>query len=565
MKTELHSCGNILTLYHRHPHIAHCAAIAAFIALLYCKVIGHEFLINWDDVDYITQNPLIQKLNIVNLKQIFSAPYNGNYAPLHILSYLFDYMIWGFNPAAFKLENVFFHAACSILFYCLLRRLGLSDLGAFVAALLFAIHPVQVESVAWASQRKNTLSLLFFLAAWFTWDLWNKGDGSQKRQWYILSLIFFSLALCSKPIAVVLPVVLLTQEWALNRHKITINSVRWLVPYLLLLGGFITITVFAHDTSGGGTVPYHGGSFAITAINMLPVFARYFALIFMPTDLNIIYNAPLKYLPDASIIASGLFVLFFFAVLLWLSRRNSAYFFWLSVFVIGLLPVANIVPITTLMNDRYLYFPMLGITPFVVLAGTDALHAFKINARILTAIVTLLITVTLSYLTWNQVDVWKNSLTLWENAFAKAPPGTWYEKSTNTDFIKEGYVESLIVEATNLHAAGKLAEAKQYCLTALSLAPSNYNALGLVADILMQDKKPLEARPYLLQLVSIFPGSEAAHYYLGQNYAMTGENENATKQLKIVIGINPDHTRALHLIKELSHASAVNRKPLLAP
>lgn len=551
---------NVKSIYTSHPHLIHSAGISILITILYCKVTGHDFLINWDDVDYITQNPLIRNINVSNLKSIFLSPYNGNYAPLHILSYMFDYAIWGLNPAAFKMVNVLLHAASSLIFYRLLLRLGLTSVQAFIASLLFAIHPVQVESVAWASQRKNTLSMLFFLGAWFSWDVWNRDEGHKKSGWYALSLISFALALCAKPIAVVFPFFLISQEVALNGKRITVRTIKWLVPYLLLLVSFIALTLVAHEGPGGGTVPYHGGSFAITAMNMLPVFSRYLLLLFIPTNLTIIYNPPLKNFPDLAILASGLIFLMFIIGWLWLRKRNPRYFFLLTISVIGLLPVSNIIPITTLMNDRYLYFPMLGIAPLMVLAGNDALKWLKAKEPLLPAAVTIIVVILLSLITWKQVDVWKNSLSLWRNAMEKAPPGTWYEQSTNTDYIKEGYVESLIVEATRLNGEGRLLETQRHCLTALSYEPDNYNALGLLADAYMKNEKPLEARPYLLQLVNKYPGSETAHYYLGRNYVMTDEKENAAQQFRIAIKINPQNQPALQSLINVSATRAHGAK-----
>ncbi len=544
--------NHIISRYEKYPHSTHCTAIVIFIIVLYCKVIGHEFLINWDDVDYITQNPLIQKINVANLKQIFLSPFNGNYAPLLMLSFMGDYAIWGLNPSAFKLINVLLHATSALIFYHLMLRLGLSAVQAFIAATLFAVHPVQVETVAWASQRKSVLSMGFFLAAWFSWDVWNRADVHRKHCWYIFSLICFTSALCSKSIAVVLPFILITQEFVLNRKRITKDTITPLLPYLLLLGSFIALAIVAAKGSGGGSVPYHGGSFGITAMNMLPVFARYLLLLFMPNSLTIIYNAPLKNFPDMSILVGGLILLAFIVVWLWLGKRNPRYFFWLTIFVIGLLPVTNIVPIVTLMNDRYLYFPMLGMAPFVVLVGDDACKFLKVNKTLLPAVVTTIAVMVLSVITWKQVDVWKNSVSLWKNAIEKAPTGTWYETSDKTDYIQEGYVEALIVEATRFIAEGRVGDAQKLSLTALSYDPNNYNALGLLAEAHMQENQPLKARPYLLRLVNMYPASEAAHLYLGKNYTMTNEKELAAEQFNIVIKINPTNQRALQGLNDLT-------------
>ena len=129
--------------------------------LVYFGVLDNNFLVNWDDDKYVTANPHIQSFNVGNLKKIFTNYYVGNYAPLQMLSYMFDFQIWGSEPFGFLLHNLCLHSLNGGLLYLLLRALKASPLAAFLGALLFLVHPVQVESVAWISQRKNLLAMFF--------------------------------------------------------------------------------------------------------------------------------------------------------------------------------------------------------------------------------------------------------------------------------------------------------------------------------------------------------------------------------------------------------------------
>lgn len=151
---------NIETVTSRYPSLIHSILLSAVILVLYFKTTGHDFLLSWDDGDYIITNVDIRGITLQHLKNIFSHIYLANYAPVHMLSYMLDYSIWGLNPAAFKATNVLLHTGCTLLFYRLLIKFGLTPLQSLIAALIFAVHPVQVESVAWAAQRKNPLSLL---------------------------------------------------------------------------------------------------------------------------------------------------------------------------------------------------------------------------------------------------------------------------------------------------------------------------------------------------------------------------------------------------------------------
>jgi hypothetical protein len=534
-----------------YPHLINCIILSVLVMGLYLKVTGHEFLINWDDVDYITTNGDIRGFTLQNLKNIFTKYYAGNYAPIHLLSYMVDYSFWGMNPAAFKMTNVILHAACTVAFYLLLVRLGLTMPQAFLAAVIFAVHPVQVESVAWASQRKNPLSLLFFLASWHAWLTWKSDESGTKVLWYAGSLVFFTMALLSKSIAALLPILLLAQELILDRQPFTRKTLTTKMPYIGLAAACLVVTLASQKGEGGGLVAYHGGSLGLTMMNMLPVFSRYLILLVFPFGLTFIYNSPLKTVPDLTIFLSGSILVLFVVVWLRLRKPHPVHFFWLTLFVVALLPVSNILPIVTMMNDRYLYYPMLGIAPLAVLSLKAAAERLRMPFLPLPAIAAIAMVGALSAASWKQIDVWKNSLALWSDAMSKAEEGTWYESTGNTDFIKEGYIESLVVDATRRKIEGNREVTRKDCLLALTYDPANYDALGLLSELYIEEQKPLVARPYLLKLVETHSSSDAAHSLLGLSYFMTNETAKAKEHFKMALDINPQNARAEMNLREI--------------
>ncbi len=134
--------------------------------LLYLFSLPKEFT-NWDDPEYILNNPLIRSLSLTNLNRILTEPYFANYAPVTLLSYALDYRFFGLKAAGYHIHNVLLHLACIVTLYFLLLKLGISKRVVLLSALLFAVHPVNVESVSWTSERKNLLATFFFLLSFY--------------------------------------------------------------------------------------------------------------------------------------------------------------------------------------------------------------------------------------------------------------------------------------------------------------------------------------------------------------------------------------------------------------
>lgn len=427
--------------------------------VVYSGGFGNGFLVNWDDPDYVTANPDIQSLSLASLLKIFTSFYVGNYAPVQMLSYMLDHALWGARPLAFLLVNVALHGLNAYLFYRLLRRLRLAEGWALFAALLFIVHPVQVESVAWISQRKNVLAMSFFLAAFQAYLVYAEAEARRWRP-YLLALLWFTLALLSKSVTVILPAVLLAYDFTLRPER---GGLRALaaekLPFVLLAGGGSWLAILSQQSQElmGLAVGYHGGSGWATFLTMLTVYKDYLFNLCWPLQLSAIYQVDIKSAVDGEVVYSLALLALSLALPL-LVRRDVRrdLVFWLAVFFIGFLPVAQIVPIVTLMNDRYLYFPLLGFAGASALLLKEGLERFPRLLRP-AQVAGLVLLVGLALAAWQRTGVWSSSLTLWQDAVHKQPQtsqawrnlGNAHDHSGNNREAIVAYRQALSLKTTD--------------------------------------------------------------------------------------------------------------------
>jgi hypothetical protein len=487
---------------------------------------GHDFLINWDDNDYVMENPVVRGLTLQHIAKAFSANALGNYAPLHLISYMLDYDIWGLRPSGYILTNILLHTANGLLFYFLLRRLYGGNAWVFFASLFFLVHPVQVESVVWVSQRKNVLSLLLFLAS-FHFYISYKGNQQHTVVAYVLSVAAFGLALLTKSVVVILPVVLVLYDVCFRDERGIRRLLADKVPFLALSLTFGIVAIQSHSAQvQGGISSYHGGSLYTTTLTMLPVLFGYLRLVLWPVDLSAFYDPPVKTGIDLAVALSA--VLFTFLVLVgaFLYRKRRRLFFWYALFFIGLLPVSQIVPLVTLMNDRYLYFPMLGAAALAACAivGGSAWPDVLTSKRLIVASVVCAVLVAVcATLTRERVGVWKNSATLWADAVEKAP-----NVALTHDAFGEGLMER-----------GRVDDAIRQYEIALSLWPD-----------------------FTTQNLSTGTRNAMANTYsnLGAAYGQKGWIDGAIQYLSIAIQLNPAFAKAyFNLGNALMHKGLVDQ------
>ncbi len=599
------------------PHLIPFIVLSSAAFALYWQALGHSFLIYWDDNGYVTRNMLIQRVTWANIKTIFTSVLLGNYAPVQIISYMFDYLIWGMRPAGFIFTNILVHTANGILFYCLLTRLSWNKLAAGAAALIFLIHPVQVESVVWVSQRKNVLSLLFFLLS-FLWYLSYKdrdAAGGQRRSWYALSLIAFILSLLAKSVSIVLPLVLFSFDCCVSTGRDQRNFKNLLIdkiPFVAVAVVFVFITIKSQAvTMGGGRATYLNGSLVDTLLTMLPIFIQYLKLVFWPANLSAVYAPPIKTGLDFDVAAAVVLLSLIAGFGIFLYNRRRDLLFWIVFFFLGLLPVSQIIPIVTLMNDRYLYFPMLGAAAFI--AGSAFLTIDKAGDKkflgIAAGAILLLLVGHYLIATYQRIPVWKDENTLWEDAVRKVPdspkahfsyahileyqkkfgeainqyetglslnPAAFeryalaglYEKNGQLDKAKDEYQHFLSQSPAFLDARDKLAiiylnEGKfsqaieQYTIALQydSRWARGYNNLAVVYS---RRGDKVEAMQNIEKAVSLNPGNAEFHYNLGVVLLENGLKEKAVQEFETAARLDPG--KPLYSIKFLEASEKIKEK-----
>ena len=395
--------------------------LAVFACFL--PALGSQFVL-WDDDMNFTDNPSYRGLSASHLRWMFTTLYGGHYQPLSWVTLGLDYTLWGMNPTGYHLTNILLHAANAVLVYRLIVALvpGVGARAALVGALGFAIHPLRVESVAWATERRDVLSGLFYLATVLGYLRFAEAqrEGRPSRGWLAASVGCFLLSLLAKAWGITLPLVLLALDvYPLRRlvgRSDVVPRLREKLPYLALaLGGAVLAQLASNQVPAKRTLAQHG--VVERAAQAAYGFVFYLWKTVAPVRLSPVYlleqtlrpSAP-RYLASAAIVAGVTAA----AVLL---RRRAP---WATVacacYALVLVPVLGFVQTgPQIAADRYSY---LACLPWAVLAaaGIDRLRGTPATAALAAAALA-----TLGVLTFRQTRVWHDSRTLWEHALRIDP------------------------------------------------------------------------------------------------------------------------------------------------
>jgi len=509
-------------------HYYHALFLVVSCLLVYSTSLSHDFIPLQDDNAYIIYNSSIRGFSLANIKTAFSI-YAGNYAPMHIISYMLDYTISGQKPSGFILTNIILHIINGLLFYHLLVRSRFTPIGASAAACIFLLHPVQVESVVWASERKTVLAMMFFLLAVHSYLNYIAQTGkSGKTTQYLLSLFSFVLAVLSKSVVVILPAVLLIHDLAYRKLD---RQWQWLkdkLPYILIALIGVAATIYSQDPGrDGGRTGFHGGSALATFFTMLPVLIKYLRMLFWPTGLSIYYGSiQVKTTIDEDVFLAGLITVALFALGMVLWRKKRELFCWYALFFVGLLPVSQIVPIVTLINDRYLYFPLLGGAAFII-GSVRWIHEIFPRIRVALPVMAVTVFITLAILTYNQTKTWQNTQTLYRQVI-RTNPG-----QIDLKFLEDGFF--LFSELNGL---------MEVTQTLLKNFPSSPEVLRFAGMVYNRTNDPLLARQHLEKAVSANPRDIDLMFLLADNYRKTGNDREAEKLYAAILSRNPESERA---------------------
>jgi len=442
--------------------------VAELVVVVFFPALRAGF-VAWDDDTYFLGNPYYRGLGGAQLAWMFTAM-SGHYMPLTWLTHGLDYVLWGMRPTGYHAVNVLLHAFAAVAAYVVALRVLAAAVGpepraahrfaAAVAALLFAVHPLRVESVAWITERRDVLCGVFFLLAIVCYLRAVEDGGPPRARWYWAAVALTALALLSKAMAVTLPLVLLLLDvyplrrigpWRWTRREVWLEK----LPFVGLSVAASVVAVLAQRSVD-----------TLSDLHTLGVFERLglaaYALVFyaaktlVPTGLAPLYEAPYDYATLTPwFAASAVVVVALAAVLIRVRRRRPGVATAAAAFVVMLLPVLGLVHFGMhIVADRNTYFA--GLAP-AMLAGGLVLRLLRgapsPGAARATGAAALVVVGVLAILTWRQSTVWHDSRTLWEHTLRVSPSSIAHAK-VGVLLEDEGRTEEAIVhfrEAVRLH------------------------------------------------------------------------------------------------------------------
>lgn len=400
--------------------------LAALVFMLYATSLQFDF-VNWDDPSYVLNNETIKSWSFANLHSIATKVAIKNYAPLTMFSLLIDYTLWGENAGGYHLTNILLHALNAVLVYWLVTQVTRQRFIGWTTAVLFAVHPVQVESVVWISSRKGLLSGAFMLAALICW-LRPKRTPKQE----LWGILFLAGALLAKALAVVIPAIMLTYDILVNRKKFAEALARQIIPGLMCLL-LLMVTMSAQMTEMGGIRTHMSLSRWYLMALDTTILWKYVGMMLYPHDLCVLYDVPLKDVWGQICLSTiGIAIVAYVGYRL---RHSKPLIPWATLsFLLLLLPVLNLFPISTLMNDRYLYMPSIAF--FAVMMGSfqacdrwlrrrlgldQSSKNIQTIHRIVQAVVLVVVLNIYVMETNRYLPVWRNGMTLWSYAHKQVP------------------------------------------------------------------------------------------------------------------------------------------------
>jgi protein O-mannosyl-transferase len=423
------------------------AALALLTLALYAPVVHHGFLTLWDDDAYITDNVHVRSgLSLANIRWAFSSFEQSNWHPLTWLSHMMDCQLFGLNPGPQHFVNVLLHAANVVLLFWILQKATGAAGRSFLVAALFAIHPLNVETVAWVAQRKSLLSAFLSLLTLAAYGWYVRRNRWQR---YTVMILAFALALMAKPMAVSLPVLLLLFDyWPLGRLESLPFWRRWSklslekLPLFLMSAASSLLTEMAQN-SGGSVMGLSLLPFSTRVENAIISYVTYMGKIVWPVHLATYY--PLQFSPSFGDVTASLVILVAItAVAVYFRRFRYLVVGWF-LFLITLLPVIGIVQVGFQgMADRYTYIPAIGLFLAIVWSVGEVVEAIPL-ARFSASITALLVLAALSVATVRYLGCWQNGVTLFAHAReAWGQPDMWLEQLYGNALFSAGRTDEAL-------------------------------------------------------------------------------------------------------------------------
>src|SRR6266705_2040334 len=531
----------------------------------------------WDDDDYIIKNVLLTAPDGWQ-RILFSLDYPSQYFPFTYSTFRIEHALWGLNTTGYHWVNLLLHVGSALLVWAVLARLRVP--GSWLVAAIFALHPVQVESVAWITERKNVLMGFFFLLTLLAWV--GFVDERTKRPWrfYVLALGLYVLALSAKSTACTLPAALLLILW-LQKRPITKQRLIQIIPFVILGIGIGLLAVWwerYHQGTNRAVFPFLNPTDRILVASRAVWF--YLNKLTWPTNLTFIYprwNTSPAHLLDYTWLLAGTVLcvaIYFLRRYVGRSVEVAAAFF-----VITLSPVLGVIMLFTFrytfVADHYQYLACIGPIALVSAGLVNLADTFK-KSRVVILTAALCIVTVLATLAWRQAAMYGNIETLWRTTLARNP-GCWmahnnlgivlFEKGQLDEAIAH-YRKTLQMQPNfwdadyNLGSAllgkGEVDEAILYCEKAVAKEPNDPDVQVALANALLQKKRIDDAIVHYEKAVAMRPDYFLARYGLGHALLEKGQLSAAIEHCRAALLIrpgNPDcHTILAIALDESGHS-----------
>jgi hypothetical protein len=537
-----------------------CFLIILAAILVYANSFTNEFI--WDDKAIVVENNYIKDFSYFN--KLFTAQaYEGSgrqssfYRPLQNLTYMVDYALWGLVSLGYHLTNTLIHSINGILVFLLVFALvkvfkGSEYKGgmpAFLAALLFLIHPIHTEAVTYISGRADILAVLFMLLTFLFYT------NSKFYVWGLIGALAFIFSLFSKESSLILPIFLLGYDLIIRKKF----SIVRLSPYLLVAVFYIIfrMTLVRFDPS---TTEFSALGLMPRLLTTAKAFPRYLALFIWPVGLHMERTLPIvKNIMNVEVIFSLLTIVF----VVWLGgylrkKEGGLISFGIFWFLAGLLPVSNIFPINAFMAEHWLYFPSIGIFLIVGLV----LNKLYINKRWRSAAgVVFIVIIILGTLTMKRNRVWRDGITFFRDTLKYNPNSYKLHNQLGIAYMEKNMMKDAVVEfqealriKQNPHTyndlgvlylkMGKLEQAIIEFQNAISQENDFFSAYTNIGSVYYTMGNLPEARKWFEESLEIRPDSAAGHNNLGVIYMELGQTQQALAEFQEALRLDPDIAEA---------------------
>lgn len=519
----------MLSFLLQKPHKKRISGYLLSITIIVASIVVYANTLNgkfvWDDKGIIVANMSLR--DVKNIPFFFTRdlwtttgnPPGPYYRPVNNTFWTLTFQLWGANPMGYHLSNILLHGFVSFLLFKLCRKILSSEIASFFSALIFAVHPIHTENIAWISGGDYLICSVFIVLSLLSYTKYREDN---RTIYLIFSVLSFTIAVFSKEYALLIPLIMLVYDVYIRRSKIEFKI---LLPYILVSFVYLAVRELVVTHGVESTLPLYSRMLTASAILL-----KYLYAFFFPFHLQILYDIqPVNTFFRAETIVSLLNLLLLALLMLYFYKKEKRAFFALLWFFIFLIPVSNIAFVLSpqMMSLRYLYIPSAGLA---VLSG---LYIEKLSPRL--RIIPFVIILAFSVKTFVQNQYWQNDIILCEKMISDAPGSSFARNNLGVAYLDAGMPSRAISEFQR----------------ALELNPTYGFSLFNLGDTYLKLGQPDKALQYLQRAITINPSDSKAFNSLGVAHKKMGHAQEAIVNFQRSLICNPRNYEAHYNLANL--------------